>query len=306
MIDWQERITRDTSPAIRVEHRVRYAMAAPVVADASVWADLGCGNGIAAREALGERLPQRVLLVDNSEDALAQAPRELNGSGISTLQADLTSPDDLDRIRRELTADGASGGCVTAFEVIEHLTDFVPVIELLVELAERNGFTSVLSVPNDAFWTIENPFHVTKWGEGAFEELRRLLPPEHMVARQQALHGSVAVARDDLDPPAVRVEPTPIPVPTHFLAAFGPAVGQLRPAAGVAGADLLEQRRWERQRESDCAHLEATEQRLRSELAQHRSELEYWETEIEDWRKYIRELEERLGLPTSKTDTRAE
>jgi Methyltransferase domain len=299
VIDWQERITRDTSPAIRIEHRVRYAMAAPVVADASVWADLGCGNGIAASEALGERLPERVILVDNSEDALAQARRELNAGAISTFQADLTSPDDLDRIRRELTADGGSGGCVTAFEVIEHLTDFVPVIELLVELAERSGFTSVLSVPNDAFWTIDNPFHVTKWGEGAFEELRRLLPPEHVVARQQALQGSVAVLGDDLEPPAVRAEPTPIPVPTHFLTAFGPAAGHLRPAAAVAGADLLEQRRWERQRESDIAHLQATEEWLRGEL-------EFWEKETEDWRKYIRELEERLGLPTSKADARAE
>jgi SAM-dependent methyltransferase len=297
--DWEERIVRDTHPAVRVEHEVRYRVAAALIGESPMWADLGCGNGIAAREALGERLPERVLLVDNSEDALAQAPRELNASGISTLQADLTSPDDLDRIRQELTADDASGGCVTAFEVIEHLTDFAPIIELLVELAERNGFTSVLSVPNDAFWSIDNPFHVTKWGAGAFEELRRLLPPEHVVAHQQALHGSIAVFGDDVDPPAVRVEPTPIPVATHFLTAFGPAAGHLRPAAGVAGADLLEQRRWERQRESDCAHLQATEQRLRSEL-------EFWETEIEDWRKYIRELEERLGLPNSETDARVE
>lgn len=296
---WEERIVRGTHPAVRVEHKVRYRFAAALIVGSPVWADLGCGNGIAAREALGEQLPERVLLVDNSADALAQAPRELNASGIRTLQADLTSPDDLDRIRRELTADDAPGGCVTAFEVIEHLTDFVPIIELLVELAEGNGFTSVLSVPNDAFWSIDNPFHVTKWGAGAFEELRRLLPPEHVVAHQQAVHGSIAAFGDDLDPPAVRVEPAPIPVPTHFLAAFGPAAGHLHPAAGVAGVDLLEQRRWERQRESDCAHLQATEQRLRSEL-------EFWETEMEDWRKYIRELEERLGLPTSKTDARAE
>lgn len=296
---WEERIVRDTHPAVRVEHEVRYRLAAALIRESPVWADLGCGNGIAAREALGEQVPERILLVDNSQDALAQAPRELNASGISTLQADLTSPDDLDRIRRELTTDDSSGGCVTAFEVIEHLTDFVPIIELLVELAERNGFTAVLSVPNDAFWSIDNPFHVTKWGAGAFEELRRLLPPEHVVAHQQAVHGSIAALGDDLDPPAVRVEPAPDPVPTHFIAAFGPAAGHLRPAAGVAGVDLLEQRRWERQRESDCAHLQATEQRLRSEL-------EFWETEIEDWRRYIRELEERLGLPTSKTDARTE
>ena len=41
MIDWQERITRETGAAIRVEHRVRYALAAPLIARAPLWADLG-------------------------------------------------------------------------------------------------------------------------------------------------------------------------------------------------------------------------------------------------------------------------
>jgi hypothetical protein len=288
LIDWEERITRDTNPAIRVEHRVRYAMARPVIQDASTWADLGCGNGIAAAEALGGRLPDRVLLVDNSESALAQAPRELDSDAVSTLQADLTSPDDLTRISGQLVADGAREGCVTAFEVVEHLTDFVPLIELLVALEERNGFTSVLSVPNDAFWSIENPFHATTWGEGAFEELRRVLPPEHVVAHQYALQGSVgAILSESTEPETVTVDPAPVPVPTHFLVAFGPAADRLGRAAEVAGADVVEQRRWERQRESDRAHLLATEQWLRSEL--------------EDWRRYIHELERKLGLPLSGT-----
>lgn len=296
MIDWQERISRETNPAIRVEHRVRYAMAAPIVAEASVWADLGCGNGIAAGEALADRLPDRVLLVDNSEDALAQAPRELHADAVSTLQADLTSPDDLDRIRLQLTADGVRDGCLTAFEVVEHLTDFVPLIELLVGLHEQNGFTSVLSVPNDAFWSIENPFHVTKWGAGAFEELRRVLPPEHVVAHQYALQGSLgAIQNGSPEPQAVTVEPAPVPVPTHFLVAFGRAADRLRGAADVAGADLVEQRRWERQRESNYAHLHARE---RSNY----EELEKRIAEMDDWRSYIHELERKLGLPLSGTD----
>jgi hypothetical protein len=83
----------------------------------------------------------------------------------------------------------------------------------------------------------------------------------------------------------VNIEPTAEPVATHFLVAFGPAAERLGGAAEVAEADLLEQRRWERQRESDSAHLQATEQWLRSEL--------------EDWRGYIHELERRLGLPLS-------
>jgi SAM-dependent methyltransferase len=295
VIDWQERITRGTNPAIRVEHRVRYAMAAPIVAEAEVWADLGCGNGIAAREALGDRLPERILLVDNSAEALAQAPRELEVEGASTLQADLTSSDDLDRIRRQLSADGVRGGCVTALEVVEHLTDFVPLIELLVELDERDGFTSVLSVPNDAFWSLENPFHVTKWGEGAFEELRRVLPAEHVVAYQYALQGSVGVVENgDRERETVVVEPTPLPVPTHFLVAFGPAAARLGGAAAVAGADLVEQRRWERQRESNNAHLQVRERT-------HHEELEKRIAEMDDWRRYIHELERKLGLPLSGT-----
>jgi SAM-dependent methyltransferase len=294
-LDWEERITRDTSPAIRIEHRVRYAIAAPIVAAAPVWADLGCGNGIAAREALGDRLPEGVLLVDNSEEALAQAPRELDTKALTTLQADLTSSEDLDRIRQQLVAEGVRGGCVTAFEVVEHLTSFVPLIELLVELDERHGFTSVLSVPNDAFWSVENPFHVTTWGEGAFEELRRVLPAEHVVAHQHALQGSVGVIENgDREPETVAVEPAAVPVPTHFLVAFGPAAARLRGAAAVAGADLVEQRRWERQRDSNYAHLQARERT-------HYEELKKRIAEMDDWRRYIHELEGKLGIPPSGT-----
>jgi hypothetical protein len=48
MIDWQERITRETPPAVRVEHDTRYRIAAALIAESAVWCDLGCGNGVAA------------------------------------------------------------------------------------------------------------------------------------------------------------------------------------------------------------------------------------------------------------------
>lgn len=269
---------------------MRYAVAAPLIAATPLWADLGCGNGIAATEALEGNLPRRIVLVDASEDALGQASREFDAD-VSTLQADLAATADLERLREVLTAGDAGGGCLTAFEVVEHLADFVPMIDLLLELAEERNFTSVLSVPNDAFWAIENPYHLTKWGEGAFDELRRLLPESHLVIHQHALHGSVAVVEgSEQEPRMVHFEPAAAPVPTHFLVAFGPEAERLRGAADVADADLLEQRRWERQRESDLAHLQATEQWLRNEL--------------EDWRSYIHELEKQLGLPLSgKQDT---
>ena len=285
MIDWQERITRETGATIRVEHRVRYALAAPLIARAPLWADLGCGNGIAAAEALKGNLPERIVLVDASEDALGQAPREFDVEA-STLRADLAASVDLERLRELLTSGSRDGGCLTAFEVVEHLADFAPLIELLVELADECDFTAVLSVPNDAFWAIENPYHLTRWGEGAFAELRSLLPEGHLVIRQHALQGSVTVVEgSEQERRTVSVEPAPTPVATHFLVAFGPKAEQLGGTAEVADADLLEQRRWERQRESDLAHLKATEHWLR--------------TELEDWRGYIHELERQLGLPLS-------
>src|SRR4051812_8490169 len=89
--DWQERITRETEPAIRVEHTLRYALAAPLVHDSNLWCDLGCGTGVGAAQALGGKLASRTLLVDVAEDALESARRELPGETVSTMQADLSS-----------------------------------------------------------------------------------------------------------------------------------------------------------------------------------------------------------------------
>jgi SAM-dependent methyltransferase len=281
---WQERVTRESSPAILVEHRVRYRLAAPLIEGAPIWADLGCGNGIAAAEALRESRPRRALLVDLAADALAVAARELEGTGAETLLADLASEEDLGRVREALLADGAGGGCVTCFEVVEHLPTFLPLLDLLKELTADRAFTAVLSVPNDAFWSIENPFHTTMWGEGAFEELLRLLPDDRVIAHQFALQGSIAVVEGiEARPETVGVEAPLAAIPTHFLVAFGPGASGLGRAADVAEADLLEQRRWERQRESDLAHMQATQDRLA------------------DWRTYIHELEGKLGLPLSGT-----
>ncbi len=64
-------------------------MAVPVIRDAPVWCDLGCGNGIAAAAALGEPFGGRAVLVDVAEDALRQAEREIEAARTVTLLADL-------------------------------------------------------------------------------------------------------------------------------------------------------------------------------------------------------------------------
>jgi SAM-dependent methyltransferase len=261
MADWQERITRDTKPSIRVEHDLRYAVAAPLIQDAPAWVDLGCGAGVAAADALGEAQLGRVVLVDADADALDQAGRDLRARDTARVQADLATDEGVATVRDAL---GETPGVITCFEVIEHLTTFVPLIGALIELAEQ-GWTVVLSVPNDAFWALENPYHETMWGEGAFEELRRLLPEDAVVARQIPLDGSHLVVDDrPLDLPAVT--PRADAIPSHFLAAFGPRAGELAPRALAIPSDLDGRRTWERQRESTLAVLEAELEELRANV----------------------------------------
>jgi hypothetical protein len=294
MPDWQERITRDTQPALRVEHALRYRLAAPVVLGSATWADLGCGNGVAAADALGGEFSGRAVLVDVDEGAAETAARELQIENAGAVVADLNEPVDVDRVRARLLADDAPR-TVTCFEVVEHLRNFVPLVEMLIGLAESEDTTVLLSVPNDAFWALENPYHETMWGEGSFEELRRMLPEGTVLVRQVALQGSgvVTLGAEDPAPSTVDVHLRGEgAVPTHFLAVMGPRAGEVDTQAAVAQVPLEEQRRWERQREADLAFLQAQADRWREELQQHH----VW---FEEWRTYINDLEGRLGLPPS-------
>lgn len=252
---------RETKPARRLEGELRYALVAPLVREASVWADLGAGSGVAAADGLAGRLAGRTLLVDVSAEALEDAARELPGS--ETLAADLTTDEGCAAVRDAL-ADTPAGGLVTCFEALSHLTSFVPLVTLLLELGDR-GFTVVLSVPNDAFWSVQNPHHKTSWGEGAAEELARLLPGDHVRLEQVAVHGSAiapageaaTLALGDVELPGTRV-------PSNYVLAFGPQAHQLAPLAGARAADAGEERRWERERSSQLALLEARLQELES------------------------------------------
>jgi SAM-dependent methyltransferase len=283
-MDWQERITRETPPATRVEHDLRYALAAPLLRGAPVWLDLGCGVGLAAADALAGEGPERAVLVDADADAVAEAARAVPAGEALPLVADLASDDGLAAVREALGT--VRGGVATCFEVIEHLERFIGAVELLVELAETRDFTVLLSIPNDAFWPVESPWHATMWGEGSFEELRRLLPADHVVARQVPLQGSAIVL--DGAPPAAPGDAAAQAdaVPSHFIAAFGPQTTALAPCAAVTQADLAAQRRWERTREANLAFAEAT-----------------LETTTVEWRAYIHELERLLGLPLSGVGT---
>ena len=149
-------------------------------------------------------------------------------------------------------------------------------MELLSELAEQHAFTVVVSVPNDAFWSIENPYHKTMWGEGAFEELRRLLPEPLALVRQVPLTGSALVVQGAPQTLGRLGRGRRGPCAVAHIAACGPRAGEVASLARTHAADLDGQRRWERQRESDLAVLQA-------QAAQSK-----------EWLRYRDELEERL------------
>jgi hypothetical protein len=277
MPTWHERITHDVEPAIRVEHDVRYRYAAPAIAGAKLWCDLGCGNGIAAAAARPEGFKGEILLVDVDEQALAAAAQEVEGA--RTLRADLSDPADVARVAEQLKGKGV---VVTCFETIEHLETFVPLVEMLESL---KGATVIMSVPNDAFWATENPHHKTMWGEGAFAELQSLLPEGHTVAPQVQLSGS-AIAQDGDEC-----------VPTHFLASWGAAApGGVR---DVVATDLDAQRDWVRRREADLSFYKVAYEQVLKEKDELTALVREHFARFDEWRTYIHDLERRLGLPLS-------
>lgn len=283
MPDWYERITQETPPDILAEHDLRYALVAPLIADSALWCDLGCGNGIGAATALAGRRPGgRVVLVDNDAEAIAAARGELGVAEAVALTADLALADGLARVREHVG--GEDGTVVTCFEVIEHLEDFVPLITMLTELVE-GGATIVLSVPNDAFWNMRNPYHLAAWGEGAMAELRSVLPPGHVVLHQVALSGSAVLPEDAEERFDVGVQAHATGPPTHFIVAMGAQADHVRPGAQVAQVDVAAHRSWERQREAHLAVAEATVAKQSK-----------W---FEEWRRHIHGLEKQLGRPLS-------
>ena len=235
MSDWQERITRETAPAIRAEHELRYMISAPLVLPEGPWVDLGCGNGVAAHAAFGECPRMRAVLVDLDEAAVARATRELALPGATGIAADLTSTSDLERIGDAVASLGTPP-VVTCFEVVEHLETFLPLLEWIRGLVAEHDATFLMSVPNDAFWSIQNPHHTTSWGEGAFEELRGLLPADTTLLRQVSLSGSaIAPWEERTERHAIEVEVDgAVAVASHFIAAFGPRAAEVRGAAGLS------------------------------------------------------------------------
>ncbi|HEV7804251.1 MAG TPA: methyltransferase domain-containing protein [Solirubrobacteraceae bacterium] len=292
MTDWQERITAGTDPSVRAEHTLRYAVAAPIVGAAATWCDLGCGTGLAASHATDGPYGGRLVLVDVDEPSVVQAAAHLQARAITALAVDLDDRAGRDAVRAAVL-DGPAPRAITCLEVLEHVRELPAVVELLLELAAEHDTTVILSVPNDAFGAIENPFHETVWSAKAFAELRAMLPDDHVFAEQVPLRGSrMQVRGADLSEP-LAVQPHEGAVPSHFVAAFGPDATRLRTAATIFESDARGERSWTRRRESDLAYLEVKLAFSEAELVASRA----LAAEMDGWRRYIHDLEDRLGLP---------
>ena len=150
--------------------------------------------------------------------------------------------------------DGVSGDAVVlASGLLDAVSDLGPVVERLRALAD-GGATVVLSVPNQAFdGEVHGPI---VWGEGAFEELQRLLPADAVVARVVEL-GGVALAVDGSEVPAP-AEVTPgDSAPIAMVVAFGPRASELSSSSAVGFADRAAERLHERELQARIAVLEA-------------------------------------------------
>ncbi len=259
MTNWEERINRGGDPSIVIEHVVRYRFAAPLLAGADLWVDAACGTGHAPSLLLGDLdpPPRRVLLADVDASAVATAAGALRELEPETLVADLSTDEGLAALDAAIGPTDGQTVTITSMETVEHLARPMPFVRWLTDQAAQRSADVVLSVPNDAFWAMENPFHQTMWGEGAFEELRRLLP-DHLASAQFPISGScITTGPGGGDTVDIRADPASARVPSHFLAAFGPRRDRLRPAAGATLTDLPARRKWEQQREADLAFLSA-------------------------------------------------
>ena len=218
---------RDTDPAARVERDARRHVAAGL-GGRGAWVDLRAEDGPAA----GDPPPE----------------------GATPLTSAFAGDDELAAVREA----AGQGGLVTVFDTVEHVPSFAALVQLLVELAETQDATVVVGVPNDAVGDGGAPEgRRTTWDEGAFAELRSMLPADHAVWHQLALRGTAVVpdGHEGLHEGAVAL--TDDGVPVAFLAVFGPLAGELAPAVGVVQADVAAERAARRAADAELAVLRA-------------------------------------------------
>lgn len=263
--DHFERVTAASDRSVRVEHELRYQWASSAIRSSGKWIDLGCGTGIGV-SAIDNADLEKLVLVDVSEEALEAAIMrvEQRDADVDRHCLDLSDAHDLAKLEGELRS--MERAVITCFEVIEHLESYDRLIEVLARLVKERDFTCFISVPNDAFFGAENPFHLSKWSKSAFHQLVQFLPGPVKIFYQGAVSGSAieSVSDDGTWRPPLELPVAPNesdsdsrrgPAPSHFLASFGSLADFAGSVAAGHPRDEGIRRAWERQRESDCEYF---------------------------------------------------
>jgi hypothetical protein len=191
------------------------------------------GEAIVSPSARDERA-----LVDRAVRDLASDRAVVDVAALAGAQPD---PSALVAALREHVGEGAVVACVG---VLERLAEFGTVVEALVSLASERAATVVLAVPNHAF-AIDD--HASAWGEGAVDELRRLLPADHVLFHEVALRGAALVpeGEDARLTASVDIDPRTT-APVAFVLVFGPRMEGLSPQMHATAADVRAEREHDR------------------------------------------------------------
>ena len=141
----------------------------------------------------------------------------------------------------------------------------------------------MLSVPNDAFWPIESPWHADDVGRG---RVRGAAPAAARRPRRRQAGAAAGLLDRSRGHRRRSTRPAFTPLPDAVAVALPrrvrPARRRDRAAlSAVAQTDLAEQRRWERQREANLAFYE--------------DRIQWAQREFGEWRGYMNELETKLG-----------
>lgn len=146
------------------------------------------------------------------------------------------------------------GSLVACLDVLDRVPAFAALVEVLQELARERGATVVLGVPDEALGGVGE----TAWTEGALDELRGILGPDHVAAAVHELRGAAVVPEGVQPPASVELEAAAgASGPVGWLLAFGRHAERLGARAVAGPVDTHGQRRWERRREAELAVLRA-------------------------------------------------
>lgn len=158
------------------EHIARYALAATFAADRRVL-DLGCGTGYGAAEL--SRTARSVLGLDIAPEATAYAQQRFPLPNVRFITAPAQTVPQPD----------AAFDLITAFEVIEHVSDWKTLLTETHRLLSPEGI-ALISTPNKDYYTEsrgaggENPYHVHEFQAAEFRsELAAIY--DHVTILQQ-------------------------------------------------------------------------------------------------------------------------